>query len=253
MGEKLYLSGSGEMMAKISGGSLVKFGTIQGLSIATSATFKELFAGAGLFPVVSRAFEKSIECSAEIASFEKDFIEISQGLDSSDPTAINRFVSAEAQTVASGAVTVDKAKYNSGYVHVADADGNQLTLTTGSPDSGEFVETDAATGEITVNTDLEATVVYISYVYEYNYTTNPDDVEAMMVKADVLPSEFQLWYQCLLVEGGVTTGVEIMFYKCIPTTDMKLNFARDFVIPNFTFKVTDPKRGDERIGYYVIR
>ena len=253
MSEKLYLSGTGEMLAKISGGSLIKFGTIQGLSISTSATFKELFAGAGLFPVVSRAFEKSIECAADMASFEKDFIEISQGLDSDDPTTVNRFISAEPQTVSSGEVTVDKAAYNAGYVHIADADGDQLTLTTGSPASGEFVETDYETGEITVNTDLEGTIIYISYVYSYNYTTNADDVEAMMVKADVLPSEFQLWFQCFITEGGVEKGVEIMFYKCIPTVDMKLNFARDFVIPNFTFKVTDPKRGDERIAYYLIK
>jgi hypothetical protein len=251
--EKLYLSGSGEMLTKISGGSLIKFGTIQNLSISTNATFKELFAGAGLFPVVSRAFEKSIECSAEIASFEKDFIEISQGLDSSDPSTVDRFVSSEPQTVAAGVVTVDKDAYNATYTYVVDSNGNKLTRVSGSPSSGEYQESDPTTGEITVNTELNDTDIYISYVYSYNYTLNADDVEAMMVKADVLPNEFQLWYQCLIEEGSTTKGVEIMFYKCIPTTDMKLNFARDFVIPNFTFKVTDPKRGDERIGYYLIR
>lgn len=250
--EKLYLSGAGEMLAKISGGSIIKFGTISGLSLATTATFKELFAGKGLFPVASRAFEKSIEASADIASFDKNFIEISQGLDTQDPTTLDRFISGEEQTVASATATVSKSKYNAGYTHVVDADGNKLTKVAGAPASGQYQESDPATGELTFNADLEGKKVYISYVYEYDYSSNPDSVEALMVKADILPKQFELYYKCTLEEGGAVRGVEIVFWKCVPTTDMKLNFVRDFNIPNFTFKITDPKRPDGRIGYYIL-
>ena len=252
MAEKLYLSGEGVMMTKISGGDMLKFGTISNLNITTSATFKELFAGEGLFPVASRAFEKSIECACDMASFEKNFIEISQGLATATPATIERPVFKEDQTVAGGAVTVDAGSYKAGYTHVVNANGNELTLVAGAPGVGEYQESDADNGELTLNAGLNDASVYIDYVYNYNYTANADDVEALVVAADVLPATFELYYECKITEGGTTRGVEIIFYKCKPTVDMKLVFQRDFNIPNFTFRVVDPKRADGRIGHYVI-
>ena len=251
--EKLYLSGAGEMFTKISGGSLLKFGTIIGLSLSTAATFKELFAGKGMFPVASRAFEKTIEASADIAEFDKNFLEISQGLVSSDPSTVDRYESGEVQTVAAGTITVSKSSYKSGYTYITNAAGDKLSKVSGAPASiSQYQESDPATGEITLHADLNDVDVYVSYVYVYDYSTNADNVELAVVAADVLPSEFQLWYKCEITEGGVKKGVEIMFFKCRPTTDMKLNFARDFVLPNFTFKILDPNRGDGRIGHYLI-
>lgn len=252
MAEKLYLSGEGVMMTKISGGGMLKFGTIQNLNLATAATFKELFAGSGLFPVASRAFEKSIECSCDMASFEKDFIELSQGLASGSPTTIERPVFAEKQTVDTGTVTVDKSSYKAGYTHVTDADGTKLTLVAGAPDSGEYQESTPASGELTFNADMNTNDVYIDYVYNYDYAANADSVEALVVAADVLPATFELFYECKITEGGITRGVEIVFFKCKPTVDMKLVFQRDFNVPNFTFRVVNPMRPDGKIGHYTI-
>ena len=252
MAKELYLSGEGVMMTKQSGGDMLKFGTIQNLNIATSATFKELFAGSGLFPVASRAFEKSIECSCEMASFAKDFIELSQGLASGSPTTVERPVFAEKQTVTAGVATVDKSSYKAGYTYVTDADGNKLTKVAGAPASGEYQESTPASGELTFNADMNANDVYIDYVYNYDYAGNADDVEALVVAADVLPATFELFYECKITEGGVERGVEIVFFQCKPTVDMKLVFQRDFNVPNFTFRVVDPKRPDGKIGHYVI-
>ena len=250
--EKLYLSGAGEMITKLSGGGILKFGTMQNLSLAVTATFKELFAGKGMFPVAARAFDKSIEAGCDMASFDKDFIEISQGLDTSDPANVDRWESAEVQEVSGGAVTVDKSAYKAGYTYVEDANGNKLTLSASAPASGEYQESDPAAGEITVNANLEGANIYVSYVYSYDYSGNADSVELLMVKADVMPKEFELYFKCTLTEGGTVRGVEIVFWKCKPTTDMKLTFARDFNIPNFSFKILDPKRPDGRIGYYIL-
>lgn len=254
--EKLYLSGAGEMLTKISGGGILKFGTIQGLSLVTSATFKELFAGSGLFPVVSRAFEKSIEAACDMASFDKDFIEISQGLDTGEVTSIERWLPDEEQTVPQSSpytVTVAKGNYKPGYTYVLDENGNKLTRVTGTPaNANEYQETNPATGVLTFHSGQAGKKVYVSYVYTYDYAANPDNVEALVVKADILPKEFELYYRCTLEEGDVERGVEIVFWKCKPTTDMKLNFTRDFNIPNFSFRILDPKRPDGRIGHYIL-
>lgn len=253
--ERLYLSGAGEMITKISGGGVLRFGTMQGLSLATTATFKELFAGKGLFPVASRAFEKSIEASCDMASFDKDFIEISQGLDEGSITTIERWESQEEQTVGEGTyqVTVSKSKYKAGYTYVEDAEGNKLTRVSGTPASAsEYQETTPGSGILTFHSSMEGKKVYISYVYDYDYSVNSDNVEALPVKADVLPKEFELYYKCILEEGDTVRGVEIIFWRCKPTTDMKLNFARDFNIPNFTFRIVDPKRPDGRLGHYIL-
>ena len=254
--EKLYLSGAGEMITKISGGGILKFGTIQGLSLTTTATFKELFAGKGLFPVVSRAFEKSIEAACDMASFDKDFIEVSQGLDTGTINTVDRWLPDEEATVGAGTykVTVAKSNYKAEYTYVLDENGNKMTRVSGSPAaSNEYQESDPATGELTFHSSQEGKKVYVNYVYSYNYDTNPDSVELLAVKADILPKEFELYYRCVLEEGGVERGVEIVFWKCKPTTDMKLNFARDFNIPNFSFRILDPKRPDGRIGYYILK
>ena len=254
--EKLYLSGAGEMITKISGGAILKFGTIQNLSLATTATFKELFAGKGLFPVVSRAFEKSIEASCDMASFDKDFIEISQGLDTGTITEIDRWLADEEQSVPSGSpytVTVNKGNYKPGYTYVLDEDGDKMTRVTGTPaNANEYQETEPPNGVLTFHSGQAGKKVYISYVYTYDYTANPDNVEALILKADILPKEFELYYRCTLEETGTERGVEIVFWKCKPTTDMKLTFTRDFNIPNFTFRILDPKRPDGRIGHYIL-
>ncbi len=251
--EKLYLSGAGVMMTRQSGGGLLRFGTIQNLSLTTSATFKDLFAGAGLFPVVSRGFDKSIEASCDIAAFDASFIEISQGLASEDPTTIERFEDAEEQTVESEVVTVDKESYKAGYTYVEDHDGNKMTLVVGAPAAAiEYQESDPDTGELTFHEDQDDEKVYISYVYDYNYTSNVDNVDALVLEADVLPKEFQLFFRSTLNEGGGERGVEIVFWRCKPMMDMKLNFTRDFNIPNFSFRILDPSGPDKRIGHYIL-
>jgi len=250
--ERLYLSGAGVMMTKQSGGGLLKFGTIQGLSLTTSATFKDLFAGKGLFPVVSRAFDKSIEATCDMASFDKEFIEISQGLSEEEIATVERFKDDEEQKVDSGTVTVDKGAYKAGYTYVVDAQGNKLTKVAGAPGVGEYQETTPESGVLTFNANLEGEKVYVSYVYEYDYEANTEDVEALIVEADVLPKEFELYYRCTLDEGGGERGVEIVFWRCKPTADMKLNFQRDFNVPNFSFRILDPGRPDKRIGHYIL-
>jgi len=251
--EKLYLSGAGVMMTRQSGGGLLRFGTIQNLSLTTSATFKDLFAGTGLFPVVSRGFDKSIEASCDIASFDASFIEISQGLASEDPTTIERFEDAEEQTVASTVVTVDKDAYNAGYTYVQDSSGNKMTLVVGAPASAlQYQESTPGSGELTFHADQEGKKVYISYVYDYDYSGNADDVDALVLEADVLPKEFQLFFRSTLDEGGGERGVEIVFWRCKPMMDMKLNFTRDFNIPNFSFRILDPAGPDKRIGHYIL-
>ncbi len=251
--EKLYLSGAGVMMTRQSGGGLLRFGTIQNLTLTTSATFKDLFAGTGLFPVVSRGFDKSIEASCDIASFDKDFIEISQGLASEDPTTIERFEDAEEQTVATLTITVDKSSYNAGYTYVQNADGDKMTLVSGAPAAAiEYQESDPDNGELTFHADMNGEKVYISYVYDYNYSANVDSVEALVMEADVLPKEFQLFFRSTLTEGSRERGVEIVFWRCKPMMDMKLNFTRDFNIPNFSFRILDPAGPDKRIGHYIL-
>jgi len=250
--ERLYLSGAGVMMTKQSGGGLLKFGTIQGLSLVTSATFKDLFAGKGLFPVVSRAFDKSIEAACEMASFDKEFIEVSQGLSADVITTIERFMDDEEQEVASATVTVDKGSYKAGYTYVTDDQGNKMTKVAGAPNSGEYQESTPGSGELTFNADMEGEKVYVSYVYEYDYEANTEDVEALVVEADILPKEFELYYRCTLNEGDTERGAEIVFWRCKPTVDMKLNFTRDFNVPNFSFKILDPGRPDKRIGHYIL-
>ena len=47
-------------------------------------------------------------------------------------------------------------------------------------------------------------------------------------------------------------GVEIVFWRCKPMMDMKLNFTRDFNIPNFSFRILDPAGPDKRIGHYIL-
>lgn len=251
--ERLYLSGAGVMMTKQSGGGLLKFGTIQGLSLVTSATFKDLFAGKGLFPVVSRAFDKSIEAACDMASFDKEFIEISQGLCEEEVTIIERFKDDEEQAVVSAKATVDKSSYKAGYTYVTDDQGNKMTKVAGDPASAnEYKESNPATGELTFHASQEGKKVYISYVYEYDYSGNLDNVEALIVEADILPKEFELYYRCTLEEGGGERGVEIVFWRCKPSVDMKLNFTRDFNVPNFSFRILDPGRPDKRIGHYIL-
>ena len=251
--ERLYLSGAGVMMTKQSGGGLLKFGTIQGLSLVTSATFKDLFAGKGLFPVVSRAFDKSIEATCEMASFDKEFIEVSQGLSADVITTIERFQDDEEQPVANGKVTVDKDSYKAGYTYIVDENGDKMTKVAGAPGaSNEYKESTPGSGELTFHVSQEGKKVYISYVYEYDYSGNLDNVETLVIEADILPKEFELYYRCTLDEGGGERGVEIVFWRCKPTVDMKLNFARDFNVPNFGFRILDPGRPDKRIGHYIL-
>ena len=72
------------------------------------------------------------------------------------------------------------------------------------------------------------------------------------MEADVLPKEFQLFFRSTLTEGSRERGVEIVFWRCKPMMDMKLNFTRDFNIPNFSFRIIDPARADKRIGHYIL-
>lgn len=254
----LKIGGVGQALATRSGETPIHLGLLEGLEISVSGNVTKKHAGTGAYPVATYTAEKEMTVSVDEGLLSLRSVRLTQG-DKTVGSTILRGTSEESTVPASPGpytITVSKASYEAGKMVVQYADGTYFTKVSGAPSAaGEYQETTPGSGIITFDSSDAGEDVVITYVYEYDSSTNSDNLDMLSLEADARACEIEFHYFHSFTDCGSTDLFELMFYQARPTGELAIKFAHADIgdVSGAVLDIEDPLRADNRLGMMALK